>query len=146
MEMSMRITLSKAFEFSASHRLFRVDWTDEKNYEVYGKCSNPGGHGHNYRLIVSVVGSPDPESGMIIDAGLLKSLVTTSVLVDIDHRNINQDVPWMSGVVPTVEVLAQAIWTRLGAALDTLPNNNSVSLEGVELWETSSIVARVVRQ
>jgi 6-pyruvoyltetrahydropterin/6-carboxytetrahydropterin synthase len=142
----MRVSLSKAFEFSASHRLFRPDWSDERNYEVYGKCSNSGGHGHNYKLIVSVVGEPDPETGMVIDAGVLKELVNKEVLVDLDHRNINVDVGWMSGVVPTVEVLAQRIWGRLEAALDGVcPKSRLVSLDALELWETSSIVARIQR-
>lgn len=129
--------LTRVFEFSASHRLARDDWDDERNRLVYGKCAHPAGHGHNYRLEVSVSGPLDPETGMIIDAGVLKQSVEEAIIADVDHRHLNVDVPWLRGVVPTVEMITERIWERLESIIPRL--GKQVVLYRVVLWETPRI-------
>lgn len=129
--------LTRVFEFSASHRLARDDWDDERNRLVYGKCAHPAGHGHNYRLEVSVSGQLDPETGMIVDAGVLKQMVEEAIIADVDHRHLNIDVPWLRGVVPTVEMITERIWERLESIVPKL--GHAVVLHRVVLWETPCI-------
>jgi 6-pyruvoyltetrahydropterin/6-carboxytetrahydropterin synthase len=107
------LTATRSFQFCAGHRLFRPDWSDAENQAVFGPCSNPAGHGHNYTLEVSVSGPLDPETGMVMNLRQLKELVNAQVLADVDHKNLNVDVPWMRGAIPTTEVFAQRLWERL---------------------------------
>ncbi len=125
-----RVRVTRHLHFSAGHRLHRPDWDEERNREVFGACSNPAGHGHNYDLEVTVVGEVDPETGFVIDLKRLKELVRGMVIDDVDHANLNEDVPWMEGVNPTVENLAVRIWRRLEGRLD------GAELASVKLWET----------
>ena len=113
----MPVVVTRRETFTAGHRLFRPEWPDERNAEVFGKCSNPSGHGHNYVLEVSLRGEIDPATGYVMDLGELSRVLHESVLDDVDHRNLNTDVEWLSGQVPTTEVLADAIFERLDAAL-----------------------------
>ena len=105
--------VTRRLHFSAGHRLHRAELSDEENRRIYGKCNNPNGHGHNYWLEVTVAGSKDPVTGMVVDLKELDAVVRERVLDDVDHASLNDDVEWMRGVVPTTENLAEAIWMRL---------------------------------
>lgn len=109
----MPIHVTRRETFNAGHRLYNPDFSEERNREVFGKCSNPSGHGHNYVLEVTLEGEPDPETGYLYDLKELSSLIAKRILHDVDHRNLNTDVPWLDGVIPTAENLAAAFWDRL---------------------------------
>jgi 6-pyruvoyltetrahydropterin/6-carboxytetrahydropterin synthase len=108
-----RVRVTRRLHFSAAHRLFRSDWSDERNREVFGDCANPNWHGHNYELDVTVEGEVDPETGYVMDLKALKTLVKEKVIQDLDHRNLNVEVQWLEGVNPTTENVVVAIWNRL---------------------------------
>jgi len=124
--------------FSAAHRLNNPDRDAEWNRRTYDKCDNPGGHGHNYVVIVSVRGKIDPETGMVIDLKRLKDIIRDRVIDRVDHRNLNEDVDFLRGVIPTAENLARAFWQQLAPAID------EGSLYEVALQETekNSVVYR----
>jgi 6-pyruvoyltetrahydropterin/6-carboxytetrahydropterin synthase len=103
--------------FSAGHTLFNPEFSEEKNREIFGKCSNPSGHGHNYVLEVTLQGDVDPETGFLFDLSELASVMRKQIIDDVDHRNLNVDVDWLRGVIPTTENLASAFWSRLDANL-----------------------------
>ncbi len=109
----MTVFVTRKEQFNAGHRLYNPEFTDEKNWEVFGKCSNPSGHGHNYTLEVTVAGEVDPETGYVIDLKTLSDVVHKRVIDDVDHRNLNVDVEWMRGRIPTAEVMASVFWERL---------------------------------
>ena len=111
-----RVLITRRLHFSAAHRLGREDWSEAKNREVFGLCSNPNWHGHNYEIDVSVEGPIDRETGYVLDLKALRDLVEERVIRDLDHRNLNVDVGWLQGVNPTTENLVVAIWNRLAAA------------------------------
>jgi 6-pyruvoyltetrahydropterin/6-carboxytetrahydropterin synthase len=112
-----RVRVTRRAHFSAAHRLHRPDWSDERNREVFGDCSNPRWHGHNYELEVTVEGEIDPETGYVMDLKALRDVVTEAVIRDVDHRNLNEEVPWMNGRNPTTENLVVAIWERLSGRM-----------------------------
>lgn len=122
--------VTRRVHFSAGHRLHNPDLSDEENRDTYGLCNNPAGHGHNYDLEVTVEGPVDPVTGYVMDLKRLKHLLEREVLADVDHANLNVDVDWMTGVIPTTENLAVAIWRRLEGGLP------GVRLLSVRLWET----------
>ena len=126
----MRITVHRKAHFNAAHRLFRKDWDDDKNFEVFGKCSNPNYHGHNYELTVSVTGEPDPETGFVMDLKILKDLIYSEIEEAFDHKNLNIEVPEFSELIPTAENIAVVIWNKLRIKIQ-----NSHDLE-VTLYET----------
>ena len=103
--------------FSAAHRLNNPARDAEWNRRTYDKCDNPGGHGHNYGLEVSVKGPIDPETGMVIDLKMLKDIMRERVIHRVDHRNLNTDVDFLRGVIPTAENLARAFWKEIAGAL-----------------------------
>lgn len=109
----MEITVHRVAYFNAAHRLFRPDWDDAKNFEVFGKCSNPHYHGHNYELVVSVTGAIDPETGFVMDLKILKRLIKTEVEESLDHKNLNLEVPEFKETNPTAENISIYIWHRL---------------------------------
>ncbi|HEX9887365.1 MAG TPA: 6-carboxytetrahydropterin synthase [Longimicrobiales bacterium] len=125
------VRVTRRLHFSAAHRLFREEWSDERNADVFGDCSNPNWHGHNYELDVTVAGPVDPETGYVVDLKYLKDLVERRVVADVDHRNLNLEVPWLAARIPSTENFAVAIWERLDGALPP-----GVRLERVVLWET----------
>ena len=127
-----RVRVTTDLEFSAAHRVFNPEWTDECNHQVFGGCANPSWHGHNYKLRVTVEGELDPDTGFVIDFRDLNSLVDSVVIKDLDHKNINLDVPWMEGVISSAENMVIAIWNRIS---DVLPNG--VELKKLTLWENS---------
>ena len=125
------VRVTRRLHFSAAHRLFRSDWSEAKNAEVFGDCSHVNWHGHNYELEVTVAGAVDPETGFVMDLKDLRDLVQSRVVVDVDHRNLNLDVSWMKGVLPSTENFVVAIWNRLA---DAMPEG--VRLERILLEET----------
>ncbi|SFC75635.1 6-pyruvoyltetrahydropterin/6-carboxytetrahydropterin synthase [Zunongwangia mangrovi] len=109
----MRLTVHRKAHFNAAHRLFKKEWSDEKNFEVFGKCSNPNFHGHNYELIVAVTGEVDPETGFVMDLKRLKDLIYTEVETPFDHKNLNVEVEEFKSLNPTAENIAVVIWNKL---------------------------------
>jgi 6-pyruvoyltetrahydropterin/6-carboxytetrahydropterin synthase len=135
----MRTLMTVKTHFSASHRLSRPDWGDAKNAEVFGQCANANGHGHNYELEVTVEGSIDPETGMILDMKALKALVAELILDRVDHKHLNLDVPFLEGINPTAENLAVAFWEVLE------PRIPAGRLDEIRLHETDRNAAIVRR-
>ena len=109
----MSTTLYRKAHFNAAHRLFLPQWSDEKNESVFGKCSNPNYHGHNYELEVGITGPIDPVTGFVMDVAELKALIKTEVEDPFDHKNLNLEVPEFKDLIPTVENIAQVIWAKL---------------------------------
>ncbi|RDY57679.1 6-pyruvoyl trahydropterin synthase family protein [Flagellimonas nanhaiensis] len=109
----MRAKVSRKASFNAAHRLYRPDWSNDKNDAVFGKCNNPNFHGHNYDLIVSVTGEIDQETGFVMDLKILKELIKTHVEDALDHKNLNVDVPEFKELNPTAENIALVIWNKL---------------------------------
>ncbi len=109
----MKVTVSRKAHFNAAHRLYRKDWSMEKNDAVFGKCNNPNFHGHNYELIVSVCGEIDPETGYVMDVKIISDLVKAQVEDAFDHKNLNLDVPEFKDLIPTAENIAVVIWNKL---------------------------------
>jgi len=107
------IFLTRKTEFCASHRLYNPDFSPEKNEKIFGLCNNPNGHGHNYVLEVTVKGEVDPETGMVMDLKTLKKLITLEVIDKVDHKNLNVDVEFMRGLIPTAENIAIKVWEIL---------------------------------
>ena len=126
----MKVTVSRRAHFNAAHRLYRKDWSDEKNNEVFGKCNNPNYHGHNYELIVSVTGEIDKETGYVIDMKVLKTIIKTEVEDVLDHKNLNLDVPEFKNLNPTAENIVVVIYNKIKPRLVS-----NLDLE-VTLYET----------
>lgn len=111
--MEQRAFVTRRETFNAGHRLFRPEWSEEENYRVFGKCSNPSGHGHNYAIEVTFEGPLDPITGYVLDLRAVSDVVHKRIIDEVDHRNLNCDVEWLAGQVPTTEALANAFWERL---------------------------------
>ena len=125
-----RVRVTRRLHFSAAHRLGRDDWDDARNREVFGLCSNPNWHGHNYTLEVTVAGEPDAETGYVIDLARLKAVLEERILRHVDHRNLNLDVPWFAERLPSAENIAVFIWEQLA------PRIPAGQLKLIRLWET----------
>ena len=131
----MTVLVGRRESFNAAHQLCNPDLSDEENERLFGKCANL--HGHNYVLEVVVVGEIDEASGYVLDLKSLSDVICRQVIQDVDHRNLNTDVPWLKGRIPTAENLAQAFWERLRPELpDGL-------LRSVRVWETDKNWAEV---
>ncbi len=128
------IFLTRHEHFNAAQKLYNPAWTEEKNLEVFGKCANSNWHGHNYELIVTIKGEVNPETGFLMDVKRLSSLLQEEVCEKLDHKNLNLDVDFMSGVLASTENLAIAIWKQI---VPHLPEN--VQLHCVKLYETPRI-------
>ena len=126
----MSITVYRKSHFNAAHRLYRPDWDDQKNNDVFGKCNNPNFHGHNYALEVGITGEVDPETGYLIDIKKLKTIMKEEVEDYLDHKNLNLDVPEFKDINPTMENIAIFIWNKLR---DKLEDDFKIS---VTLYET----------
>jgi 6-pyruvoyltetrahydropterin/6-carboxytetrahydropterin synthase len=124
----MTVLVGRRETFNAAHQLCDPDLSDEENRRLFGKCANL--HGHNYVLEVVVAGDIDQGSGYVLDLKLLSDVMCRQVIQDVDHRNLNTDVPWLKGRVPTAENLALAFWERLK------PEIPQGLLRSVRLWET----------
>lgn len=123
------VRVTRRVHFSAAHRLHNPALSDQENERIFGLCNSPNWHGHNYELDVTVEGTPDPVTGYVVDLGLVRA-AAEAVIGDLDHRNLNVDVPWLQGILPSTENLVVAIWTRLAPAI---PSGRLVRLV---LWET----------
>lgn len=126
----MKVTVSRKAHFNAAHRLYRKDWSFEKNDKIFGKCNNPNFHGHNYELIVSVTGGIDKETGYVIDMKVLKDIIKTEVEDAFDHKNFNIEVPEFANLNPTAENIAVVIYNKMKPKL-----NSNLELE-ITLYET----------
>ena len=118
--------------FNAAHRLFRKDWTDEKNNAVFGKCNNPNFHGHNYVLEVWIEGAIDTETGYVIDLKIVKDLIKNEITDRFDHKNLNLDCKEFLNLNPTAENIAVVCWNLLRSELDTKYELS------IKLWETEN--------
>lgn len=126
----MKVAVSRKEHFNAAHRLFNPDWSNEKNETVFGKCSNPNFHGHNYEIIVTLTGVPDPATGYVYDMKVLSDLIKEQVIKQFDHKNLNLDTPYFKSLNPTAENIAVVIWRILRQHID-----NQYDLK-VKLYET----------
>ncbi|MBO6880306.1 6-carboxytetrahydropterin synthase [Winogradskyella sp.] len=115
----MKVTVHRKAHFNAAHRLYRKDWSDEKNEAVFGLCNNPNFHGHNYELVASVTGDIDPETGYVIDVKILKDIIKSEVEDAFDHKNLNIEVPEFKDLNPTVENIAVVIYNKIKVKLDS---------------------------
>ncbi len=113
----MKVTISRKAHFNAAHRLYRPEWSMEKNDSVFGKCNNPNFHGHNYDLTVSVTGQIDPETGYVMDVKILADLIKEEIENAFDHKNLNVDVPEFANLNPTAENIVVVIWNKLRAKI-----------------------------
>lgn len=128
--MGRTVYITRKASFAAAHRLYQPAWSEEKNKAVFGACANPNGHGHNFTLYVTVRGEPDPQTGFLIDLKVLKQIIQREIIEPLDHRNLNVDVPFLQGVMPTIENLAQVIWERI------TPQLENCQLYRIQLYET----------
>ena len=126
----MIVTVSRKAHFNAAHRLYRKEWSDEKNAQVFGKCSNPNFHGHNYELVVSVTGKINKQTGFVMDMNVLKKIIKAEVEDAFDHKNLNLEVEEFKNLNPTAENIVVVIYNKIKLKLDTL-----LDLE-VTLYET----------
>ena len=118
--------------FNAAHRLFNPNLSDEENIDIFGKCSNPNWHGHNYVLEVVVAGEVDPDTGFLIDLKILRDLINQNVLDKVDHKNLNLETDFLKGVIPTAENITIGIWNEL---VNKIPTGK---LYSVKLYETEN--------
>lgn len=114
----MRVAVHRTEHFNAAHRLFNPNWDDDKNYRVFGKCSNPNYHGHNYELDVQVTGEINPETGYVIDMKILSDMIKSEILEPFDHKNLNLDVPAFKNLNPTAENIVIVIYNLLRHKID----------------------------
>ena len=114
----MKIAVFRKEHFNAAHRLYNPQWTNEKNNEVFGKCNNPNWHGHNYELVIKLVGEPDPDTGYVYDMKELSDLIKKEVLVKFDHKNLNLDTEEFKELNPTAENIAVVIYNILRPKID----------------------------
>lgn len=126
------IYITKRERFSAAHRLYKPELSDEENFKLYGKCSNPNWHGHNYVLEVVVKGEVNPETGYLLDLSKLKEIVRKHVIEKVDHKNLNLETDFMKGIIPSSENIVIAIWKQL---IDEIPEG---TLHSVKLYETEN--------
>jgi 6-pyruvoyltetrahydropterin/6-carboxytetrahydropterin synthase len=128
------VFITRKEHFNAAHRLFRPDYSDEKNLEVFGKCSNPNWHGHNYTLYVTVKGEVSPETGFVANLKELSALIQDKIISKADHRNMNLEVGFMAGMLASTENMAVAIWKELEPGVGKM----GAALHCVRLEETEN--------
>ncbi|MFW6019368.1 MAG: 6-pyruvoyl trahydropterin synthase family protein [Bacteroidales bacterium] len=130
----MKMHITRKERFNAAHRLYREDYSDEKNLEVFGKCSNPNWHGHNYDLYVTVAGEVNPETGFVINLKQLSKIIREYVINKLDHKNINLEVDFMLGKLASTENIAIAIWNELEEPVKEL----DAKLYSIKIYETEN--------
>jgi len=136
------VYITRKEHFNAAHRLFRPEYSDEENLQVFGKCSNPQWHGHNYTLFVTVKGEVSKETGFVVDLKKLSKIINERVIDKVDHKNINLEVDFMTGKLASTENLAIGIWNELAPAVINL----GAILHCVKLEETENNVAEYFGQ
>lgn len=129
-----QLFITRRERFSASHKLERADWSPEKNLEVFGKCSNPNWHGHNYDLFVTVKGTINPETGFVADLSEIGNIVKEKIIKHVDHKNLNLDVPFMKDKLASTENLAVAFWNEIVAEINVL----GCTLHCIKIQETEN--------
>ena len=132
------VFLTRRATFSASHYYWNDAWSAEKNQQVFGRCANRNGHGHNYTLEVTVAGKPDPVTGFVVDLKWLKDVMEREVLAAYDHRHLNLEVPEFAAKIPTTENMAIAAWQRLEPAINEA---GGAKLSRIRIYETPEIFA-----
>jgi len=128
------IFITRRERFNAAHRLFSPTWSDEENYQVFGKCANPNFHGHNYELFVTVKGNIHKSTGYCVNLSELSSLLNEKIIKKLDHKNLNLDVDFLQGIIPTSELVAVAIWQQIELPIKGL----GAELHCVKLVETEN--------
>jgi 6-pyruvoyltetrahydropterin/6-carboxytetrahydropterin synthase len=128
------VFLTRRERFNAAHRMFRPEWSDEKNLEIFGKCSNPLWHGHNYILFITVKGKINPETGCLVNLTLLSQIIRREIIDKVDHKNLNLEVNFMEGKIVSSENLAVEIWKQLEPRINQL----GVKLHCVKIEETEN--------
>ncbi len=128
------VYLTRKEHFNAAHRLYNPAWDDERNASYYGKCSNPNWHGHNYNLFVTVKGEPDPETGYVINLTDLKRIIRERITDRVDHKNLNLEVDFMQGIIPTTENMVKAFWEVLAEPIARA----GATLHRIRLYETEN--------
>ena len=131
----MMIYITRKEHFNAAHRMYREEWSEEKNKEVFGKCANPNWHGHNYDLFVTIKGEIKFATGYLMDLKDLKVIINDYVIEKVDHSNINKDVDFMAGKMASTELLCIEIFNQLKAPIE---ENEGVYLHSVKLYETEN--------
>jgi 6-pyruvoyltetrahydropterin/6-carboxytetrahydropterin synthase len=126
----MKVSVSRKEHFNAAHRLSNPAWSAEKNLDYFGKCSFPNYHGHNYEVIVTITGNPDPETGYVYDMKVLSDIIKENITQRFDHKNLNLDVPYFKNLNPTAENIVIVIWNILRPLID-----QSLDLK-IKLYET----------
>jgi 6-pyruvoyltetrahydropterin/6-carboxytetrahydropterin synthase len=129
------VTVTRRLHFNAAHRVHNPSLSDAENTALFGKCNNPNWHGHNYKLDVSVKGEVSAKTGYVVDLARLKDVVTREVIDKVDHRNMNLEVPFMKGLIPTTENIIVAMWKVI------VPAIAPAKLERLVLWETENNAA-----
>jgi 6-pyruvoyltetrahydropterin/6-carboxytetrahydropterin synthase len=128
--------LTRKERFNAAHKLWVAEWSEKKNFKVFGKCANKNWHGHNYDLYVTVKGTPDPQTGFVMDAKKLSRIIKKAITNKVDHSNLNLDIDFLpKGMQPTTENLVILFWKQLQ------PKIKGCKLHSVKLWETETIYA-----
>jgi 6-pyruvoyltetrahydropterin/6-carboxytetrahydropterin synthase len=128
------IYITRRERFNSAHRLFKIGYSDSENFELYGKCSNPNWHGHNYVLFVTIKGDIQEDTGFLMNLKTLSSIIRQHIIEPLDHKNINLEVPFMKGIIPTTENIAIAIWKELEIHLASYP----ISLHKIRIEETEN--------
>jgi len=116
--MDKRVAVYRKEHFNAAHRIFNPSWSDARNAEVFGKCSNPNYHGHNYEVVVKVVGETDPETGYVMDMKVLSRIMKEQVIENFDHKNLNLDTVYFKELNPTAENIVRVLYDLLRAKID----------------------------
>jgi 6-pyruvoyltetrahydropterin/6-carboxytetrahydropterin synthase len=134
------VFLTRRATFSASHYYWNESWSEEKNHQVFGRCANRSGHGHNYTLELTVAGEPDPVTGFVVDLKGIKEIMEVEVLSAFDHRHLNLEVPEFAAgrMIPTTENIALAAWNRLEPAIAAA---GGARLSAIRVYETPEIFA-----
>lgn len=130
--MSRIVYITRKEHFNAAHKLFKPEWSDQQNEEVFGKCANPNWHGHNFELFVTVKGTPNPETGFLVNLKELKRIINETVIDKVDHKNLNLDVDFMKDVMPSIENFAIKIWEQIQ------PHLQGCELHCIKLYETNN--------
>ncbi len=128
------VYVSRKEHFNAAHKLYNPNWSLEKNLEVFGPCANSNWHGHNFELITTVKGKPDPETGFVVDLKALSILINKEVIDKLDHKNLNMDVDFMEGKMASCEILVMEIWRILAPKVKEIANDGE--LHSLKLYET----------
>ncbi len=128
------VHITRRERFSAAHKLWRNDWSDDQNFDTFGKCANPNWHGHNYELFVTVKGPVNPETGFVADLKEIGDLLKSKVISKLDHKNVNLDVPFMAGKLTSTENIALAIWDEIVSDMNGL----GCTLHCIKIVETEN--------